>query len=254
MRLTSSNRYSFLLLSYLLGLSSAASGSSHLNDKSPCVARSPTSGLYYDLSPISLSPPQLKNGKKANKDERDESWHAKGHDYPANFTINICAPVIEDVEDVVGVGSSRWKNISAYYEQKGKIYSIGYDSSPLYLECHCSQLNLYRERASDPFFRGRKLVLNYTNGSPCPDDYNIGSANGSVRRKSTIMSFLCDRDAPPNQATPSFVGTMDSCTYYFEIRSVAACGGIAADPNADGLGPAGVFGVMYVSLTLITKP
>lgn len=59
-----------------------------------------------------------------------------------------------------------------------------------------------------------------------------------------MMSFLCDRDAPANQATPSFVGTMDSCTYYFEVRSAAACGGIAADPNAGGLGPAGVFGVM----------
>lgn len=58
------------------------------------------------------------------------------------------------------------------------------------------------------------------------------------------MSFLCDRDALPNQATPSFVGTMDSCTYYFEIRSSAACGGIAVNPNGGGLGPAGVFGVM----------
>lgn len=65
-----------------------------------------------------------------------------------------------------------------------------------------------------------------------------------MRTKSTIMSFLCDRDALPNQATPSFVGTMDSCTYYFEIRSSAACGGIAGDPSASGLGPAEVFGVM----------
>jgi cation-dependent mannose-6-phosphate receptor len=71
----------------------------------------------------------MKNGKKVEKDARDESWHAKGHDYPANFTVNICAPVIEDVKDVVGVDSSRWRNVSAYYEQAGKIYSIGYGSS-----------------------------------------------------------------------------------------------------------------------------
>lgn len=101
-----------------------------------------------------------------------------------------------------------------------------------------------REQASEPFFRGRKLVLNYTNGSPCPGDWNTASANTSIRTKSTMMSFLCDRDAPSNQATPSFVGTMDSCTYYFEIRSSAACGGIAVDPNSGGLGPGGVFGVM----------
>jgi len=28
------------------------------------------------------------------------------------------------------------------------------------------------------------------------------------------------------------------------VRSSAACGGIAVDPNDGGLGPAGVFGVM----------
>ncbi|GLI78096.1 cation-independent mannose-6-phosphate receptor CI-MPR [Penicillium ochrochloron] len=228
MKLSSSARYPLLLWSVILGFTNAASDhNSHLNDDSPCVARSPTSGLYFDLSAISLSPPELKNGKKVEKDARDESWHAKGHDYPANFTVNICAPVIEEVKDVVGVESSRWKNVSAYYEQAGKIYSIG-------------------EQASEPFFRGRKLVLNYTNGSPCPGDWSTASKNSSVRTKSTIMSFLCDRDAPANTATPSFVGTMDSCTYFFEVRSSAACGGIAVDPNAGGLGPGGVFGVIML--------
>ena len=105
-------------------------------------------------------------------------------------------------------------------------------------------LIIHREQASEPFFRGRKLVLNYTNGSPCPDDLNMASTNASTRRKSTIMSFLCDRDAPASIATPSFVGSMDSCTYFFEVRSSAACGGIAVDPQAGGLGPGGVFGVM----------
>lgn len=101
-----------------------------------------------------------------------------------------------------------------------------------------------REQASEPFFRGRKLVLNYTNGSPCTDDYKGAGSNASVRTKSTLMSFLCDRDGPQNQATVSFVGTMDSCSYYFEVRSSAACGGIAVDPNSGGMSPAGVFGVM----------
>ncbi|KAJ5764159.1 Vacuolar sorting receptor (Mrl1) [Penicillium manginii] len=221
-----STHYSLVLLSSILGLSSAST-SSHLNDDSPCVARSPTSGLYYDLNAISLAPPELKNGKKVDGEARDESWHARGHDYPANFTINVCAPVLENVTDVVGVDPARWQNVSAFYEQAGKIYSIG-------------------EQASEPFFRGRKLVLNYTNGSPCPGDWNTASANASIRTKSTIMSFLCDRDALPNQATTSFVGTMDSCSYYFEIRSSAACGGIAVDPNSGGLGPGGVFGVIML--------
>lgn len=93
---------------------------------SPCVARSPTTGLYYDLSAISLTPPDLKEGEKTPKGVRDESWHAKGYDHPANFTINICAPVLEDVTNVEGVESSRWENVSAYYELDGKNYSIGY--------------------------------------------------------------------------------------------------------------------------------
>ncbi|KAJ5294647.1 hypothetical protein N7508_009468 [Penicillium antarcticum] len=224
MKLSSAHSALFLLSS-VLGLSNA--GSSHLNDDSPCVARSPTTGLYFDLSAISLSPPELKDGKKVVKDARDDSWHAKGHDYPANFTINICAPVIENVTEVVGIEASRWKNVSAYYERDDKVYSIG-------------------EQASEPFFRGRKLVLNYTNGSPCPEEGSMSSSNASTRHKSTIMSFLCDRDAPASMATPSFVGTLDSCTYFFEVRSSAACGGIAVDPHAGGLGPGGVFGVIML--------
>lgn len=106
----------------------------------PCTVQSPTSGLYFDLNAISLSPPQMKDGRKVHKDDRDESWRAKGHDYPANFTINICAPVIEDVKDVVGVEKSRWRNISAYYEQSGKIYSLGYATKTL--ECSLSGFQL----------------------------------------------------------------------------------------------------------------
>jgi cation-dependent mannose-6-phosphate receptor len=77
------------------------------------------------LNAISLAPPELKNGKKVDGEARDESWHARGHDYPANFTINVCAPVLENVTDVVGVDPARWQNVSAFYEQAGKIYSIG---------------------------------------------------------------------------------------------------------------------------------
>lgn len=128
MKLISSAPYSLFLLSSILGLASA-SDSSHLKDDAPCVARSPTTGLYFDLNAISISPPDLKNGHKPLKDARNESWFARGHDYPANFTINICAPVIENVTGVVGVEASRWKNVSAYYERDNKVYSIGYGTS-----------------------------------------------------------------------------------------------------------------------------
>ncbi len=90
----------------------------------PCTIHSPSSGSYYDLTPLSVF--LLQDGKKAHQDDRSESWHAKGHDYPANFTLNFCAPVIEDVKDVVGVDKRLWRNISAFYELDGKTYSIGY--------------------------------------------------------------------------------------------------------------------------------
>lgn len=160
---------------------------------------------------------------------------------------------------------------------------------------------MYRQQASSLLFRGRKLVLNYTDGSPCPapdepklfrrkvvdgdDEGDEGDKEGDDeddkddkddkdkdededkdkdkdkdgndgdgdddgekkkpseggRRKSTLMSFLCDREL----ATPavSFVGSLDSCTYFFEVRTSAACGGVAASTDG-GLGPAGVFGIM----------
>lgn len=121
--LTSSLLQSLLLLSTSLAPVKASDSSETL---ASCVARSPTTGLYYDLNTISLAPPELKDGEKVRKGAREESWQAKGHDYPANFTINVCAPVIEDIQDVVGVEKSRWKNVSAYYEKSGKIYSLGY--------------------------------------------------------------------------------------------------------------------------------
>ncbi|PGH17359.1 hypothetical protein AJ79_01243 [Helicocarpus griseus UAMH5409] len=258
---------------HLLFLYSSPSRAADSKDSpKPCTIFSPTTGAYFDLNTIALFPPEMKDGKKVRNDDRDQSWHAKGYDYPANFTINICAPVIEDLKDVVGVEESKWANVSAYYTLDGKTYSIG-------------------QQSSAPVFRGRKLTLNYTDGSPCPapstsnfhrreiiddggkdkdhdgdggkkdedkdkdkdkddKDKDDGKKDGnpgheptqSSGRKSTIMSFLCDRDLVSPAATVSFVGTLDSCSYFFEVRSASACGGVARSDA--GLGPAGVFGVI----------
>lgn len=89
----------------------------------PCTLKAPFSGAFYDLNIITVQP--LKDHKKAHKDDRAESWHARGYDYGTNFTLNFCAPVIKSPEDVVGVDESLWGNVSAYYEMNGKTYSIG---------------------------------------------------------------------------------------------------------------------------------
>ena len=90
----------------------------------PCQIYNPSKGSYYDLNAITVQP--LQNHKKAHKDDRTESWHARGYDYETNFTINFCAPVIEELEDVVGVEKDLWKNVSAFYTNDKKVYSIGY--------------------------------------------------------------------------------------------------------------------------------
>ena len=126
---------------------------------------------------------------------------------------------------------------------------------------------LCRQMSTAPVFRGRKLVLNYTMGSPCgstssvytrdpskgskeiDDDNDIPkkskSGSDTTQRKSTIISLLCDRDladATAPKVTVAFVAASpDECTYFFEARSAAACGGAKEE---QAVGPAGVFGLM----------
>ena len=129
------------------------------------------------------------------------------------------------------------------------------------------------QQSAAPVFRGRKLVLHYTDGSPCDspprskraaspsprrddddDEKHRPSKNpkgGSDRhkpnspthRKSTLISLLCDRDPLAPQASVAFIGVSpDECAYFFEVRSAAACGGVS--DARQSLGPGGVFGVM----------
>ncbi|PNP54058.1 hypothetical protein THARTR1_05265 [Trichoderma harzianum] len=215
-----------------------------------CTATSSTTGGFFDLRPdTAVLPPD--NGK-THKSGIYKDYHARGWDYGKNFTLNICGAV--------------WANVSAYYTTHNSVYSIG----SLSLDLHS---------------RGRKLVLQYTGGSPCgesksssdhddDDDYDKRGAkryneglsspghahavetidrDGStakVRRKSATISFLCDRD--PGQTTAvSFVGVdPDECSYFFEARSVHACA--HAEPHKPGsVGPGSVFGLILVIAVLV---
>lgn len=94
----------------------------------PCTIVSPVTEAYYDLNTIAVQP--LIDHKPAHKDDKKESWHARGYDYGTNFTLNFCRPVIEDLKDVVGVQESHWKNVSAFYRYNDKVYSIGCVRAP----------------------------------------------------------------------------------------------------------------------------
>lgn len=107
----------------LLSLLSHTAFAADSKELKPCQIYNPINGYFHDLNTIAVHP--LQNHKKAHKDDRGESWHARGYDYDTNFTINFCVPVIEKLEDVVGVKEDLWKNVSAFYTQDKKTYSIG---------------------------------------------------------------------------------------------------------------------------------
>lgn len=66
---------------------------------------------------------------------------------------------------------------------------------------------------------------------------------GEQRKKSAIISLLCENDPMSAGATVSFVAASeDECSYYFEARSHAGCGGV--ERESQNLGPGGVFSVM----------
>ncbi|KAM3517724.1 hypothetical protein NHJ13051_008734 [Beauveria bassiana] len=205
-----------------------------------CTAVSSTSnGAFFDLRPDIAHKETDKAARSITKD-----YHARGYDYGKNFTLNICEPVVAPVEDVVGVSKSLWSNVSAYYTYKDKVYSIG--SSSLDLRS-----------------RGRKLVLRYGDGSPCestssknardqkPAAGDKDKGSSSARRKSTVISFLCDRDSGSSTVAFSFVGTdPDECAYFFEARSMHACA--QAEPHKRGnVGPGSIFGLIFIIAVLV---
>jgi cation-dependent mannose-6-phosphate receptor len=196
----------------------------------PCTIHSVSTGSFFDLRPLQLTQDGTKYQSASN-----ESYHAKGYDYPSNFTLNFCGPVVESLEDVDGISSSKSKNVSAFYKDAhGDYFSIGQQNDEL-------------------VFRGKKLLLNYTMGSPCPEidedgnpvEEDMAAKKANRRRKNTLMSFVCDT-SPLLSGRPaiSFMGSPDHCTYIFEVRSRYACGGTTQSGEKGTLGPGAVFGLI----------
>lgn len=114
------------LTALLLPLSVAAD--SHKSSHPPCTIRSQSTGTFFDLNPLAVLASGAGTSRWSSKKAEAEpphSWHAKGYNYPANFTMNFCAPVVEELKGVVGVERGLWGNVSAYYEMDGKVYSLG---------------------------------------------------------------------------------------------------------------------------------
>lgn len=181
-------------------------------DDPPCTITSPHTGSFFDLRPLIRQP------QTASSDDIDDAneWTASGHDYNTTFHLNICNKVLSDVSGARGDPPPA--NISAFYERDGDLFSLGESSSTLIL-------------------RGKKLILEYTNGSPCAPD------STKEFRKSTLISFLCDRELGVGKADVAYVGQSNDCAYFFEIRTSAACASIRS-AEGGGLSPGAIFAVM----------
>ncbi|EFY98961.2 Mannose-6-phosphate receptor, binding protein [Metarhizium robertsii ARSEF 23] len=258
-------RTSFLSSALVVASFAAAKEAPSSTTHAPACTATASSGTggFFDLRPDTAHPSE--KGKQ-HKTALAKDYHARGYDYGKNFTLNICGAVVDPVTEVVGVSKSQWTNVSAYYMSHGSIYSIGSESMDL-------------------VSRGRKLVLQYTGGSPCGTtksnkstrtpsspsaNYNYANKESALtnqphqvetlkddkeekssRRKSTTISFLCDRDPSSSQASISFVGVdEDECSYFFEGRSIHACA--QAEPHKPGsVGPGSVFGIILVVAFLV---
>ncbi|KAL1861771.1 hypothetical protein VTK73DRAFT_6913 [Phialemonium thermophilum] len=258
---------------------STSTSSTKTTTATPCVATHASTGAFFDLRPdIAVA---AKEGEKHHRGVPLEDYtYRKPTEWPHNFTMNICAPVVKPVTDVVGLDEALWQNVSAYYEDGGKIYSLG-------------QLN------TTLVPRGSQLVLRYSGGSPCAvnkkstrravhegaayryhsyddeeeeenrsaskgkgkdkeddddadhDGDRKGDATAAPRRKSAIISFRCDRDPASTGAKLSFHETdEDECTYVFSILSQHACA--KTEPHKPGsVGPGSVFAIIFFVAVLV---
>ncbi|KAK4143912.1 mannose-6-phosphate receptor binding domain-containing protein [Dichotomopilus funicola] len=179
----SRNTRGLLLALFALAAVSSAEEATKTDDAptpalTPCVATS-TAGAFFDLRPdVAIA---VAEDEKAPKGIPTEDYIARGWDYGYNFTLNVCEPVVKGVEDVVGVKESLWKNISAYYETKGKVYSLGQSSGEL-------------------MPRGRKLVLQYTGGSPCGPPSSSWDKREIVRENAGYKPYDTDFDDDDDDA------------------------------------------------------
>ena len=191
--------------------------SADTNESPYCTVTSHISGNFFDLRPlVKLHPGSgldwtLKSGTSGNLGTSDETEYPK-----ANFSLNICAPLLNPV-----ISGSTGDAIAASVKYAdGTVKSLGI----------CSPY---------PHLRGRNLLLEYTDGSPClnPD----GSPTKLLM--SALISFKCDHSLASNHAVFSFIGSPDHCSHFFEARTLHACPSIN---QSQSMTPISIFIIIFL--------
>ncbi|EGW35063.1 uncharacterized protein SPAPADRAFT_133026 [Spathaspora passalidarum NRRL Y-27907] len=171
----------------------------------PCTIINPNTKQFIDLRGLS----SFANDGKALP------WNTRGYDSGRNYTIGICSNPFKKFHD-------SWNEIQD-----------GLDPSKIgayYIDPATNKYVSMGEYATTPVFRGRKLTLTYENGAFCDA---VDANTGKKLKKSTILTFTCDREMMNSKASISFVGQMNNCSYFFEVRSHHACP-TAAKTNETG--------------------
>ncbi|KAF5103630.1 hypothetical protein D0Z03_000102 [Geotrichum reessii] len=184
---------------------STAIGTETLEDLH-CTATSHASGHFFDLRKLIKAYPV-----------ETTDWVVRGQDfYPANFTLNICAPLLMPLDHLLeNASSNRIAGEDSDTLSTTAVAAAAANVSTIASYADGSVRSLGTVSTA-PRFRGRNLVLEYTGGSPClnPD------GTLTQLRASTLISFKCSHE---DISTISFVGSPDHCAYYFEARSIHAC-------------------------------
>jgi cation-dependent mannose-6-phosphate receptor len=167
----------------------------------PCSVVNPINHQFIDLSSLSLN------------DGKPHLWLSKAYDKKRNYTLGICANPMKKDHKFSGLNSTL---VGGYYIENNTYFSMG-------------------EFSTVPKFSGRKLTLTYENGSYC--DNLIDAKTGQKLRKTTIITFTCDRELLA-KASVQFVAEANDCTYFFEVRSHHAC---PTAPKANNLAAIWIF-------------
>lgn len=160
----------------------------------PCTIVNEHTNQFFDLRPLG----------GLGLEGEVQAWNAKGFDYGRNFSIGVCFTPLRQLNSLSQVDFKETRNrtnVGAYYTKpEGNKVSIG-------------------QVSTDLRFRGKKLVLEYNNGDICP---NLQNAQGEPLRKSTLLSFTCDREIM-KKARVNYLGSFNNCSYHFEVRTIHAC-------------------------------
>ncbi|KAH7038296.1 mannose-6-phosphate receptor binding domain-containing protein [Microdochium trichocladiopsis] len=236
----------------------------------PCTATS-TSGAFYDLrADIAVHPKEDGTKPKASLGGPTADYHPRGWDYGANFTLNICAPVVEPFDNVKDIEEGHWQNISAYYQLKGEVYSLGFASTELVPRgkelvlqysggSYCEKKSSSSRRGDRTGLSARGVVHDGANFKSHEDEssdkdksyHTLDKSNKDRRRKSATIMFTCDKDPTAGTAVVSFIAAdPEECNYVFKVRSQHACAG--AEPHKPGsVGPGSVFAIIFAIAVLV---